>query len=88
MANTHLSSAMNALSAGNAAGARPGLNRAATAVSRAPSPSAPATSAPLSGNSPSSEMVLELADGSSYRGMGFGAEGKSISGECVFQTGE
>lgn len=31
--------------------------------------------------------VLELADGSAYRGVSFGAEGKSISGECVFQTG-
>jgi carbamoyl-phosphate synthase/aspartate carbamoyltransferase len=31
--------------------------------------------------------VLELADGSAYRGISFGAEGKSISGECVFQTG-
>jgi len=31
--------------------------------------------------------VLELADTSSYRGISFGAEGKSISGECVFQTG-
>ncbi|CAO1621183.1 unnamed protein product [Parajaminaea phylloscopi] len=67
--------------------ARPGMARAATGtVSRLPSPSAPATSAPLSGHS-GGEMVLELADGTSYRGMGFGAEGKSISGECVFQTG-
>jgi hypothetical protein len=31
--------------------------------------------------------VLELTDGSSYRGISFGAQGKSISGECVFQTG-
>jgi carbamoyl-phosphate synthase/aspartate carbamoyltransferase len=33
-------------------------------------------------------MLLELADGSAHRGISFGAEGKSISGECVFQTGE
>ncbi|MBW0471021.1 hypothetical protein O181_010736 [Austropuccinia psidii MF-1] len=32
-------------------------------------------------------MVLELADGTIYQGYGFGAMGKSISGECVFQTG-
>lgn len=31
--------------------------------------------------------ILELADGSAYRGISFGAEGKSVSGECVFQTG-
>lgn len=32
-------------------------------------------------------MVLELADGTVYQGYGFGALGKSVSGECVFQTG-
>lgn len=32
-------------------------------------------------------MLLELTDGSAYEGYSFGAE-KSISGECVFQTGE
>lgn len=31
--------------------------------------------------------VLELADGSAFRGMSFGAQTKSIAGECVFQTG-
>ncbi|KAF8631665.1 hypothetical protein AX17_005066 [Amanita inopinata Kibby_2008] len=31
--------------------------------------------------------VLELADGSALRGISFGAEGKSVAGECVFQTG-
>ncbi|KZP08038.1 small subunit of carbamoyl phosphate synthase, partial [Athelia psychrophila] len=30
---------------------------------------------------------LELGDGTTYRGIGFGAEGKSVAGECVFQTG-
>jgi len=34
------------------------------------------------------DMVLELADGLALSGTSFGAEGKSISGECVFQTGE
>lgn len=33
------------------------------------------------------EVLLELADGSVYKGFGFGATGKSVSGECVFQTG-
>ncbi|KAG8993412.1 hypothetical protein FRB94_010815 [Tulasnella sp. JGI-2019a] len=31
--------------------------------------------------------VLELADGTRYEGISFGASGKSVSGECVFQTG-
>lgn len=34
------------------------------------------------------DAVLELSDGSAYRGISFGAEGKSIAGECVFQTGK
>ena len=38
-------------------------------------------------NPTSKRMVLELADGTAYEGIGFGAEGKSVSGECVFQTG-
>lgn len=33
------------------------------------------------------DAILELGDGSTYRGIGFGAEGKSVAGECVFQTG-
>lgn len=32
-------------------------------------------------------MVLELADGTVYQGYSFGCPGKSVSGECVFQTG-
>lgn len=54
--------------------------------SRTPSPSLPATSAPIKApDAPT--MILELADGTEFRGLSFGAEGKSISGECVFQTG-
>lgn len=34
------------------------------------------------------DMVLELADGTGFEGVGFGAKGKSAGGECVFQTGE
>ena len=33
------------------------------------------------------DMVLELADGTGFEGVGFGAKGKSAGGECVFQTG-
>jgi carbamoyl-phosphate synthase/aspartate carbamoyltransferase len=32
--------------------------------------------------------VLQLADGSIFSGISFGAEDKSVAGECVFQTGE
>ena len=32
-------------------------------------------------------MVLELADGTAYTGISFGAPNESICGECVFQTG-
>ena len=35
-----------------------------------------------------SQMVLELADGTAFQGFSFGVQDKSISGECVFQTGE
>ncbi|TDL24366.1 carbamoyl-phosphate synth [Rickenella mellea] len=31
--------------------------------------------------------VLELSDGNAFRGISFGASGKSVAGECVFQTG-
>jgi carbamoyl-phosphate synthase/aspartate carbamoyltransferase len=34
------------------------------------------------------DAVLELSDGSAFKGISFGAEGKSIAGECVFQTGK
>ncbi|KAF8590407.1 carbamoyl-phosphate synth [Ramaria rubella] len=33
------------------------------------------------------EATLELGDGTVFRGVSFGAEGKSVAGECVFQTG-
>ncbi|KAG1744993.1 uncharacterized protein EDB91DRAFT_1122034 [Suillus paluster] len=35
----------------------------------------------------SNEAVLKLNDGSAFRGISFGAEDKSVAGECVFQTG-
>ncbi|KAH7103491.1 carbamoyl-phosphate synth [Auriculariales sp. MPI-PUGE-AT-0066] len=33
------------------------------------------------------DAVLELGDGTAYSGISFGAPGKSVAGECVFQTG-
>jgi carbamoyl-phosphate synthase/aspartate carbamoyltransferase len=35
----------------------------------------------------SSDAILELNDGTLYSGKSFGAEAKSVAGECVFQTG-
>jgi carbamoyl-phosphate synthase/aspartate carbamoyltransferase len=32
--------------------------------------------------------ALVLRDGTSYQGISFGSQSKSISGECVFQTGK
>ena len=37
---------------------------------------------------PSDDAVLVLADGTAFYGASFGAPGKSVSGECVFQTGK
>jgi hypothetical protein len=34
------------------------------------------------------DAMLEFVDGSTFQGISFGAEGKSIAGECVFQTGD
>ncbi|KAI0791409.1 carbamoyl-phosphate synth [Abortiporus biennis] len=50
---------------------------------------APPVTAPSSTDefSPSRESVIELSDGTAFKGISFGAEGKSVSGECVFQTG-
>ncbi|TFK22828.1 aspartate carbamoyltransferase [Coprinopsis marcescibilis] len=63
---------------------RPVLARAASM-----SPHFPA--APVTGPAQDDESVvdgiLELTDGTVYSGISFGAEGKSIAGECVFQTG-
>lgn len=43
---------------------------------------------PLTAYVPSLDSTLHLADGSTFGGISFGAEGKSVAGECVFQTGE
>ncbi|KAF9072427.1 hypothetical protein BDP27DRAFT_1391368 [Rhodocollybia butyracea] len=55
--------------------ARPSLSRANIA------------SAAISSSDSEIDAVLEFSDGSAYRGISFGAQGKSIAGECVFQTG-
>lgn len=74
---------------------RPGLLRSPSSFSGfqgAVGPSPPVTTPPVSNaNHPLPthvEAVLELGDGSAFRGISFGAEGKSVAGECVFQTGE
>ncbi|KAJ3516598.1 hypothetical protein NLJ89_g1020 [Agrocybe chaxingu] len=69
-----------------AAPVRPGLSRM---VSIFPNlPASPVTAPPLrEDGSEAVDGVLELIDGSAFRGISFGAEGKSVAGECVFQTG-
>lgn len=64
--------------------ARPGLTRTDSTI-QIPAP--PVTSPPIQGEAPPSDVVLELNDGSAFSGISFGAEGKSVAGECVFQTG-
>ena len=66
---------------------RPALSRLTSYTLNLPAP--PVTFAPLHDNgSEMDEGILELVDGSAYRGISFGAEGKSVAGECVFQTGK
>ncbi|EJD00418.1 carbamoyl-phosphate synth [Fomitiporia mediterranea MF3/22] len=64
-------------------------------VSRTPTttngfPTVPASAAIPNGHVSPTEQggaVLELSDGSAFQGISFGAAGKSVAGECVFQTG-
>ncbi|KAF8928650.1 hypothetical protein BGZ58_009471 [Dissophora ornata] len=51
-----------------------------------PMPYAPVTAPPCE-QADATVATLVLQDGSSYQGISFGAETKSIAGECVFQTG-
>ncbi|KAI0085254.1 carbamoyl-phosphate synthase [Irpex rosettiformis] len=60
---------------------RPTLARAASGII---TPAPPVTAAPADRSN--ADAVLELADGTAFRGISFGADNKSISGECVFQT--
>lgn len=53
-------------------------------------PLPPATTVPLlqqGDDSKAVDGILEMSDGTIVRGISFGAEHKSIAGECVFQTG-
>ncbi|KAG0278845.1 hypothetical protein BGZ95_002994 [Linnemannia exigua] len=50
-------------------------------------PMPPVSAPPCDQVEPSTIATLVLQDGSSFQGISFGAETKSISGECVFQTG-
>ncbi|KAJ3989224.1 hypothetical protein F5890DRAFT_1487470 [Lentinula detonsa] len=73
------------LSASSDTPARPSLTRATSNFAqKIPTPVA---SAAITSSDTDVDAVLELSDGSAYRGISFGAEGKSIAGECVFQTG-
>ena len=51
----------------------------------APPISAPQILASETNNAP--DAVLELIDGTAFAGISFGAQCKSVAGECVFQTG-
>lgn len=68
---------------------RPSLARAASSFTKA-NCGPPPISSPLFKDEKCSpaDAILELGDGSTFRGIGFGAEGKSVAGECVFQTGK
>ena len=64
---------------------RPGLSRSHSHSTGAPT--APVTGPVREDGAIEVDGVLELSDGSAFRGVSFGAEGKSVAGECVFQTG-
>ncbi|KAI6127125.1 hypothetical protein F5141DRAFT_1085700 [Pisolithus sp. B1] len=67
---------------------RPPLSRSGSNLSRANGqPAPPVTFAPSRVGSSLQDAVLEMSDGTAYRGFSFGAEGVSVAGECVFQTG-
>lgn len=72
---------------GHMAPVRPALSRVSSNFANAPAP--PVTSRSAQGaDTGELDGVLELSDGSAFRGISFGAEGKSVAGECVFQTGK
>lgn len=67
---------------------RPTISRSPTYANG--SPTALASTANFEGLETSQKVgnaVLELSDGSAFEGISFGAPGKSVAGECVFQTG-
>ncbi|KAI0065216.1 carbamoyl-phosphate synth [Artomyces pyxidatus] len=68
--------------------ARPAISRSASYIMNGlPAPPVTAPSQQGTGLKIILDAVLELADGTAFRGISFGAEHKSIAGECVFQTG-
>ncbi|KAI0028404.1 hypothetical protein K488DRAFT_80690 [Vararia minispora EC-137] len=69
--------------------ARPvSISRSASYSTNAfPAPPVTPPSLQATENNESVSAVLELMDGTAYRGISFGAEAKSTAGECVFQTG-
>lgn len=62
----------------------------ATPITRSPrSPTAPhRPAAALEDPKDVTTAAFVLKDGTSFQGISFGSESKSISGECVFQTGK
>lgn len=69
--------------------ARPLMTRTARLSNAVPA--APASIALLAGEKTpedSANAVIELSDGAAFQGTSFGSPGISVSGECVFQTGE
>ncbi|KJA15215.1 hypothetical protein HYPSUDRAFT_48599 [Hypholoma sublateritium FD-334 SS-4] len=78
--------ASNLLAPTTSSPARPPIARATTA--QVGVPTSPVTSPSLRDDGTEMlDAVLELQDGTAFRGISFGAEGKSVAGECVFQTG-
>ncbi|KAF9195090.1 hypothetical protein BGZ50_005155 [Haplosporangium sp. Z 11] len=65
----------------------PSQVRPSSAQAVHPVPRPPVTAPPYDQAEASTVAALVLQDGSSYQGISFGAETKSIAGECVFQTG-
>ncbi|KAF9221125.1 carbamoyl-phosphate synth [Gyrodon lividus] len=67
---------------------QPAISRSASNLGRVKGhPAPPVTFSPMQAGHTPLDAVLELSDGTAYRGISFGAEEKSVAGECVFQTG-
>lgn len=78
--------ASNLLAPTTSSPARPPI--ACTTTAQVGVPTSPVTSPSLRDDGTEMlDAVLELQDGTAFRGISFGAEGKSVAGECVFQTG-
>ncbi|TFY80757.1 hypothetical protein EWM64_g3257 [Hericium alpestre] len=78
---------MSSLSSIKIGASRPVISRSASyAANGIPAPPVTSLSFKPSGTKLDVDAVLELADGTAFRGISFGAENKSVAGECVFQT--